>query len=106
MKNLDKFPEFFNGIGCLEDYEQSLHVNPTVFPVAQRPRRIPFHLRKQVSAKLEELAEGTSRGTYVMGITHSSCLQTTQFRRNQIMRRLPSSKSGIIAGETSNPNCR
>ena len=54
-KILDKFPELSDGIGCLEDYKQSLHVDPKVPPVAQRPRRIPFHLRKQVSAKLEEL---------------------------------------------------
>ena len=37
-----KFPKLFNGIGCLEDYEQSLHVDLTVSPIAQRPRRIPF----------------------------------------------------------------
>ena len=43
------------GIGCLDGYERSLHVDPTVTPVAQRPRRIPFHLRKQVSDKLAEL---------------------------------------------------
>ncbi|XP_028408174.1 uncharacterized protein K02A2.6-like [Dendronephthya gigantea] len=55
QKILDKFPELCNGIGCLTEYEQSLHVDHTVTPVAQRPRRIPFHLRKQVSNKLDEL---------------------------------------------------
>ena len=55
QKILDKFPELFTGIGCLDGYEQSLHVDPTLTPVAQRPRRIPFHLRKQVSDKLAEL---------------------------------------------------
>ena len=81
--------------------------DPTVTPVAQRPRRIPFHLRKQASDKLAELqnldiiepAEG-------MGITYRSSPQTTQFRGNQIMWRLPSSKSGAIKGKTSDPNRR
>ncbi|CAB3986536.1 Uncharacterized protein K02A2.6 [Paramuricea clavata] len=55
QKILDKFPELSDGIGCLQNYEQSLHVDRTVTPIAQRPRRVPFHLRKQVSDKLEEL---------------------------------------------------
>ncbi|CAB3999913.1 Hypothetical predicted protein [Paramuricea clavata] len=55
QKILDKFPELSDGIGCLQNYEQSLHVDRTVSPIAQRPRRVPFHLRKQVSDKLEEL---------------------------------------------------
>ena len=33
-KILDKFPELSDGIGCLEDYKQSLHVDPKVPPVA------------------------------------------------------------------------
>ncbi|CAB4007063.1 Transposon Tf2-9 poly [Paramuricea clavata] len=55
QKILDKFPELSDGIGCLQNYEQSLHADRTVTPIAQRPRRVPFHLRKQVSDKLEEL---------------------------------------------------
>ena len=29
-----------------------LHIDPEVSPVAQKPRRIPFHLRKKVEQKL------------------------------------------------------
>jgi hypothetical protein len=32
QKILDKFPELSDGIGCLQNYEQSLHVDPTVPP--------------------------------------------------------------------------
>ncbi|CAB4009137.1 Transposon Ty3-I Gag-Pol poly [Paramuricea clavata] len=55
QKILDKFPELSDGIRWLQNYEQSLHVDRTVSPIAQRPRTVPFHLRKQVSDKLEEL---------------------------------------------------
>ena len=72
-KILDKFPELFYSIGCLEDYEQSLHVDPTVSPNAQRPWRIPFHLRKQVS-KLEEYKVLISLNQQKdLCIIHSSC---------------------------------
>ena len=39
----------------LTDYQQKISINDTIKPVAQSPRRIPFHVRKQVSAKLDEL---------------------------------------------------
>lgn len=48
-------PEVFNGVGKLKDFQLKIHADPTVRPVAQPPRRIPFHLRKQVAAKVEEL---------------------------------------------------
>ena len=52
MKNIDnntqkilgKFPELSDGIGCLQNYEHSLHVDPTVPPIAQRPQRVPFSI--------------------------------------------------------------
>jgi hypothetical protein len=50
-----KFQHLFTGIGKLKDYKQKLHLNPSIQPVAQKPRRVPFHLRKQVSAQIEEL---------------------------------------------------
>ena len=50
-----KFQHLFTGIGKLKDYKQKLHLDPSIQPVAQKPRRVPFHLRKQVSARIEEL---------------------------------------------------
>ncbi|CAB3995908.1 Retrovirus-related Pol poly [Paramuricea clavata] len=50
-----KFQHLFTGIGKLKDYKQKLHHDPSIQPVAQKPRRVPFHLRKQVSVRNEEL---------------------------------------------------
>ena len=50
-----KFPALFNGIGRLKNFEVKLHINEAVPPVAQPARRIPFHLRKKVSAALKRL---------------------------------------------------
>ncbi|XP_063965770.1 uncharacterized protein K02A2.6-like [Lytechinus pictus] len=51
------YPEVFTGFGKLEGYKAHVHVNPDVKPVAQPPRRIPFHLRSKVEEKLQELLE-------------------------------------------------
>ena len=50
-----QYPNVFDGVGKLTDYQQKISINDTIKPVAQSPRRIPFHVRKQVSAKLNEL---------------------------------------------------
>ncbi len=52
-----KFPELFKGVGLLKDHKVKLHINPDVSPVAQKHRRIPFHLRKQVEAELQSLLD-------------------------------------------------
>ena len=49
------YPSVFDGVGKLTDYQQKISINATIKPVAQAPRRVPFHVRKQVSAKLKEL---------------------------------------------------
>ena len=50
-----KYPQVFNGIGKLNDFQLQLHIDPSVPPVAQAPRRIPFHIRKAVQTKIDEL---------------------------------------------------
>ena len=47
----------FNGIGKLYDYRLKVHVNPDIPQIAQPPRKVPFHIRKVVDAKLRELEE-------------------------------------------------
>ena len=42
-------------IGKLKDFEVKLHVDPSVQPVIQPQRRIPFHLRQKVDAELDKL---------------------------------------------------
>jgi hypothetical protein len=52
-----KFPECFQGVGKLKDFELKIHIDPDVRPVAQSSRRIPFGLRKKVEDKLTELLD-------------------------------------------------
>ena len=52
-----KYPECFDGIGKLKDFQLKIHIDPNVKPIAQNPRRIPFSLRKKVENKLQELLE-------------------------------------------------
>ena len=42
----ERYPALFQGIGKLKDVEVQLlnHIDETVKPVAQQPRRIPFHI--------------------------------------------------------------
>ena len=47
----------FSGVGKLNNYQLKVHVNPDIPPVAQPPRRVPFHIRKVVDKKLRELEE-------------------------------------------------
>ena len=55
QKLVTKYPQVFHGIGKLDNYQLQLHIDDSVPPVAQAPRRIPFHIRKAVQAKLDEL---------------------------------------------------
>ena len=38
-----EYPQVFQGIGKLKNYEVKLHIDTSVQPVAQPARRIPFH---------------------------------------------------------------
>ena len=42
---IQKYPEAFNCVGTLKDYEVTLHLDPNIKPVAELPRKIPFHLQ-------------------------------------------------------------
>ena len=50
-----EFPNLFQGIGQLKDVEVKLHIDQSVTPVAQPPRRIPFHIRNKVEEELTNL---------------------------------------------------
>ncbi len=52
-----KFPECFQGVGKLKDFELKIHIDHNVKPVAQSPQLIPFGLRKKVEDKLTELLD-------------------------------------------------
>ena len=53
-----KFSEVFTGVGCLRDYRLQLHTDdPSVAPVAQKPRRVPFDL---IEKDMEEVPGPTT----------------------------------------------
>ena len=51
------FPAVFEGVGKLRGHQATIHIDPTVTPVAQRPRRVPFALRPKVRDHLKDLME-------------------------------------------------
>ena len=51
----NKYNRVFQGLGKLKDREIKFHVDESIVPVAQSPRRIPFHLRDQVAKELDRL---------------------------------------------------
>ena len=51
---LDSYPELFRGVGKLKDYKVKLHIDSSVKPVAQKFRRAPFHLRKDIEAQIKD----------------------------------------------------
>ena len=50
-----KFPKVFEGLGKLNAYQQKLHQDDSVQPVAQPLRQIPFSRRQKVTGKLKQL---------------------------------------------------
>ena len=51
---LEEYAEVFEGVGHLKGFEQKLHIDDSVPPVAQTYRRIPFNLRPQLEKWLQE----------------------------------------------------
>ena len=52
---LKEYAHLFNGIGTLKNFEVKLHLDENVPPVAQSPRRNPFHMGQKVSEALHQL---------------------------------------------------
>ena len=50
-----QYPEVFEGVGKLKNKQISLDIDPTVKPIAQPYRRIPFNLRGKIRDKATEL---------------------------------------------------
>ena len=54
---ISRYPTLFQGIGKLKDQQVRLHIDPSVPPVAQSHRRLPFHLRAKVEQELRDLED-------------------------------------------------
>ena len=52
---LEQYADVFEGVGHLKGFEQKLHIDATVPPVAQHYRRIPFNLRPPLEKWLKEI---------------------------------------------------
>ena len=52
-----EYKDCFEGLGKMKDKAAKLHVNSSARPLAQKFRRLPFHVREQVEAELKNLEE-------------------------------------------------
>ena len=58
LKLLEDYTDLFNGLGKLKEKKVHLQIDENISPIAQRYRRVPFHLRKDIEeliAKDEKL---------------------------------------------------
>ncbi|XP_053385661.1 uncharacterized protein K02A2.6-like [Mercenaria mercenaria] len=53
----EKYSRLFNGLGKLKDVEVKFHVDESVVPSTQPPRRVPFHVREKVEKELQRLED-------------------------------------------------
>eukprot|EP00112_Aurelia_sp_Birch-Aquarium-sp1_P023569 Seg707.7 transcript_id=Seg707.7/GoldUCD/mRNA.D3Y31 product="putative protein K02A2.6" protein_id=Seg707.7/GoldUCD/D3Y31 len=54
---LAKHDHLFRGIGKMKNYKLHLHIDKSVPPVIQQPRRIPFAMRDKLSKELKRLED-------------------------------------------------
>ncbi|KAK3697503.1 hypothetical protein QZH41_002099 [Actinostola sp. cb2023] len=54
---MDEYSDCFKGLGKMKDKTTKLHIDSSVKPLAQRHRRVPFHMRDQVEAELKNLQD-------------------------------------------------
>ena len=58
LKLLEDYADLFHGLGKLKEKKVHLHIDENIPPIAQRYRRVPFHVRKDIEeliAKDEKL---------------------------------------------------
>jgi hypothetical protein len=55
QKIIDKYATVFVGEGKLNTQQVGLHINENIKPVVQPQRRIPYHIRNDVSKALQKL---------------------------------------------------
>ena len=54
---LSNYKDITKGLGKLKDVQIKFDIDQNVKPVSQHLRKIPFHVRKKIDAKLDELLE-------------------------------------------------
>ena len=55
-KNIvNEHSSIFSGTGLLKNFQLKLHIDPSIPPVQQPIRRIPYHTKQKVSDKIQRL---------------------------------------------------
>ena len=54
---LHKYADCFHGLGELSDVQINIHTNPNIHPYAQKARRLPILMQKQVDSELDKLLQ-------------------------------------------------
>ena len=52
-----KYPENFTGLGKLKDHVVKLHLKDNAKPIAEPPRRVPYHLESRVKDVLDDMLQ-------------------------------------------------
>ena len=54
---LREYKDIFEGSGALKNFELTIQIDPSVQPCVQKPRRLPFLMKKQVEAEIQKLLD-------------------------------------------------
>ena len=52
---IDQFDTVFQGTRLLKNFELQLRIDPTIVPVQQPVRRVPYHTKEKISTELSRL---------------------------------------------------
>ena len=54
---LREYKDIFEGTGALKNFELTIQIDPSAQPCVQKPRRLPFLMKKQVEAEIQKLLD-------------------------------------------------
>ena len=54
---LREYKDIFEGTGALKNFELIIQIDPSLQPCVQRPRRLPFLMKKQVETEIQKLLD-------------------------------------------------
>ena len=54
---LREYKDIFEGTGALKNFELNIQIDPSVQQCVQKPRRLPFLMKKQVAAEIRKLLD-------------------------------------------------
>ena len=76
LKLLEDYADLFNGLSKLKEKKVHLHIDENIPPIAQRYRRVPFHVRKDMEELIaKDEKDWKSRWTNPMDISYCGCTQ-------------------------------